>query len=138
MPGIERRAQGAPRIACGRLDPDLFKRAFPQKSTVGHAVESDAAGKAKVFIAGDFVNMPPDLEHDLLGHGLDGTREVHVHLAHLAFRLPWSAAEEGVELRVGHGETGAVVEVFHVEPERTVFFDIDELVVDEIHVNGTP
>ena len=43
-------------------------------------------------------------------------------------------AEQRGEALVGHGQAGAIVEIRHVEPERAVRLEIDQIVEDELCV----
>ena len=43
-------------------------------------------------------------------------------------------AEQRCEALVGHGQAGAVIEVRHVEPERAVGLEVDQVVEDELRV----
>ena len=127
MPGKQRRAERAARIARGRLDPDVIENAFAQNAPVRDAIERDAAGQTKISLSGFLANVPRHSEHDFLGHILDRAREVHVALGQFRFRLTRRAVKQSVERDVGHGQADAIIEIFHVEPERAVLFEIDQL-----------
>ena len=78
-------------------------------------------------------------EHHLLGDLLDRARQVHLPLGQLRLRLARRAAEQRRRsLRVRHREPGAVVEVLHVQPEGAVRLEVEQVVVDGLHVLRPP
>ena len=48
----------------------------------------------------------------------------------------WGTAEEPVEPAVRHGQTLAVIEVLHVEPQRPVLSQVDQLIQNFPRVSG--
>ena len=82
MPDDARRAQGAARIARGRLHPDLAEGAFTNQAAVGDAVERNATRQAQVFLAGLPVQGVREPEDHVLRHFLDRRRDIHLPLGH--------------------------------------------------------
>ena len=121
MPDRERRAERAAGVAGGRLHPDVLEGAVAQDLAVGDAIERDAAGEAEIVEAVLARQRARQPQHHLLGHRLDRGGDVHVErreqfLGPVAHRR----AEQIGELLVGHGQTGAIVEIVEIEPERSV------------------
>jgi len=50
------------------------------------------------------------------------------------FRLTRPPAKQLMELRARHRQTLAVVEVAHIQPERAIVFDIQQMITDQIDV----
>ena len=71
-------------------------------------------------------------QHDLLGDLLDRRGEVHLALRQRRLGLARRAAEQPVERAVRHRQARAVVEVRHVQPERAVGLQIDQIVEDQL------
>ena len=46
------------------------------------------------------------------------------------FRLARRAAEQAVERFVRHGQADAIIEIPHVQPERTILLEIDQFAQD--------
>ena len=129
--GGERRAQRAAGVAGRRLDPDTLELAVAQHLAVRHAVERHAAGHAEIFGAGLGRDRAREPHHDFLGHRLDRGREIHVALVEPFLRLARRPAEQRIELVAGHAQTGAIVEIGLIQPERAVGLEVDQVVEDE-------
>ncbi len=134
VPGDQRRAQRTAGIAGRRLDPDVLERPFAQDAAIGHAVERDAAGQAQVVRLELVVNGARQAQHDLLGHRLDGAGDIHLLLRDLRLRRARRRAEQVGEPFIGHGQTGGVVEIVHVQAEGAVRLQVDQLVEDQVDV----
>ena len=109
----QRRAESASRIPRGRLYPDVPERSVAQDAAVGDAVQGDAAGQTEVGNAGFGGQRAGDAEDDFLEDALHGSGQVHVARGERLLRPARGTAEEFVELPVGHGEAGAIVEEIH-------------------------
>ena len=72
------------------------------------------------------------IQNDLLSHDLDGRRQIHFALRNGGFRAAWRPPEERGEFPVGHGQTAAEIEIFHVQPNRAVRENADEFFTDQI------
>src|SRR5262249_49654108 len=70
----------------------------------------------------------------LLRDCLDRAREIHVALREALFWLARRATEQRVETRIGHGETGAIVEIAQIEAERSVRLEVDQMIENELCV----
>ncbi len=136
MPDEQSHAQGSACVAGGRLDPQVGVRTLAQDAAVGHAVQRHAASQAQPRQTGLFVDMTGHAEQNLLGHGLDRRRQIHLALGQRRLRPPRRAAEQPLELPRRHGQPLAVIEVGHVHAERAVRLQIDQLVPDQVGVLG--
>ena len=103
----------------------------PSRSSRPLATQLSATPPAitRFVIAGQLVRMPRRTKHDLLADHLDRRGQIHLLLRDQALRLPRRAAEQVVEPLGRHRQALAVVEVGHVEPERAVVADLDELLL---------
>ena len=88
----------------------------------------------RFFAAGLPVRRARHAQHDLFADDLDRPREVHLALRQLVSGIARRAAEQLVERAVGHRQAGEIVEVLLVQPERAVFLQVDQLVVDQVDV----
>ena len=132
--GGKRRAHRAAGIARRRLDPDVVEVAVAQNLAIGDAIERHAAGKAEVSRLGLLGEAARHPQHRLIQHRLDRGRDVHVERRQQLVRASHRLAEQFGEPVVGHGETGAIVEIGHVEPERAVRLQVDQIVENELCV----
>ena len=73
-------------------------------------------------------------QHDLLGDHLHARRQVHLALRQRRLRPAGRAAEELVEPLARHRQTLAVVEVAHVQAERAVRLQVEQVLEDQIAV----
>src|SRR5262245_53120876 len=48
--------------------------------------------------------------------------------------MPGWPAKERMEAAVGHGQAGAVIEIAYVQMKGPVFFDINQVLLNQIHV----
>jgi hypothetical protein len=122
-------------VACRRLNPDVGESAVAQHLAVGDAIERDAAGEAEIghfVLAGKRAREPQD---HVLGDGLNGGGHVHVKVREqILVRPPHRLSEQIGEGVVRHGQADAIVEILHVEMERAVVLEEDELVENEIAI----
>ena len=123
-------------IACCRLDPDGIELAVAQHLAVRHAIQRHPAGKTQIAQAGPGRKATGQPQHRLLQHGLDRGRDVHVERCQQFIGCAHRLAEQFGEALIGHGEPGAIVEIGHVEPERTVRLEIDQVVEDRLRISG--
>ena len=131
MIGRERRAERAAGVAGRRLDPDLVEAAVAQDLAVGDAIERDAAGEAEIRLrrsraraSASAAARPPRSPPGSRRPGPCGAGSA---VPRGVARRP---AEQLVELLVGHGQAGAIVEIAQVEPERAVALEVDQIVED--------
>ena len=129
--GGANRASG---VARGRLYPQIVKNILTQQLAVRDAVQCDTAGQAKIALPGGLANTPGEFDYDLFRHGLDRGGEIHFTLRQHAFRRARRTAEQLGEPLVGHRQAGAVIEVRHIQVERAVLLDVDQVLLDEIGV----
>src|SRR5688572_19196438 len=80
MPGEKRRSESAAGIPGGRLYPNIIKDPLALDTSVGHAVQRDAARKAQIPQAGFTTDVPRHAAHNFFRHDLNRTRHVHVAL----------------------------------------------------------
>ena len=132
--GRKRRADRAAGIAGRRLNPDVVELAVAQHLAVGDAIQRHAAGKAQIARAGLGREAARQPQHGLLEHRLDRGRDIHVERRQQLVRRAHRLAEQLGEPLVGHGQPGAIVEIGHVEPERAVRLEIDQIVENELCV----
>src|SRR4029077_8742561 len=78
--GIEARPDGAPAVAGGRLNIQLFNRRFTYDSSVCNTVKGDPSRHTKPLDAKFFVNRSGHIKQDLFGDGLDTRGNVCVML----------------------------------------------------------
>jgi hypothetical protein len=135
------RTDGSAGIAGRRLNPQVVEQPAGEQLAVGDAVERHAAGHHEVAAAGGVARRARQAQDDLLGHQLDGERQVHVRLRELGVRCPSRQAEEARPLvLVHHSQAGGEVEVRHVEQQRPVGPDVHELAPDRVgeaaHLSG--
>ena len=130
VPCRQGHADCTPGVTGGRLDPQAFERALTQDPPVADAVQGHTAGETQVLRTGFAVDRPGQAQHHFFRDVLDRPRQIHLSLRQSRLRLPGRTAEQHIELSIGHGQSGAVVEVLHVEPERAVRLQIHQMVVD--------
>ena len=107
-------------IAGGRLHPDLIEFAVAQDFAVRDAIERHAAGQAEIALRIFRRQAAREQQHRLLEDDLGRGRDVHVRLRQRFAAHRAAASEQPVEFVVGHRQAGAVVEIRHVQPERSV------------------
>src|SRR5262249_38243025 len=61
-------------------------------------------------------------------------REIHVALGQKSFRLTRRTAKHLVKLTVGHRKAGTVVEIVDLQSKRSVFFQVDEIIIDRLDI----
>ncbi len=122
-------------IARGRLNPDILERPFAQDAAIADAIERHAAGQHQVLHAGARVDMPRTAQHHILGHGLDRGGQIHFALRDARLHFTRRAAEEGVKFGRRHRQSLTVVEVAHIQAERAIFLQIDEVLANQRFVN---
>ena len=125
MPREQSRTKRAARVARGRLNPDPIENFLAQNLSVRHAIQRDTASATKISLSGFFANMPRHPEHDFVGHILNRPRQVHVALGKLRFRFARWPSEQAIECGVRHRQADAVIEILHVQAERSVVLEID-------------
>ena len=127
VPDQLRHAERPPCVAGSGLDPQPLEGALAQDAPVGHAVERDPTGEAKVLHPGLAVHRAAHAQHDLLAHDLDRAGQVHLALGQLGLQLTRRPSEQRVERAVGHRETGEIVEILLIEREGAVVAQVDQL-----------
>src|SRR3546814_2742666 len=74
-------------------------------------------------------------QHHFLGHFLHRSGKIHLALGQWVLRLARRPAKQPVEGLRGHLQTGAVIEIFMIEPERPVIVpEVDQVIEDRLHV----
>ena len=136
MIGAERGAERPARIARRRLNPNLLEEIRAQQLSVRDAVERDAAGKAEPFLRSLLRDTARERDNNILAYALDRGGEVHFLLRQQFFRFARRSAKQRVEPRIGHRQAGAIVEIVHVEVERAVVSDVDQVVSDDAGIFG--
>ena len=134
MPDEQRHAERAARVSRRRLDPHVVEGPLAQHPSVPDAVQRHAAGEAEVAHPRLRVHVARRPQHRLLGDRLNGRRDVHLPLRDRRLGLPRRPAEERVELVRRHPQPLAVLEVRHVQAERSVRLQIDQVVPDALDV----
>ncbi len=74
-------------------------------------------------------------QHHLFCYLLDGTGQVHVALSQPRFRLSGRPAEELFEFFIRHRQPGTVIEIVHVQFERTVFLKVHQFIQYDVLIN---
>jgi len=98
------------------------------------AVQRNAAGQHEVALLRVAEDVARDCQHYIFGHRLDARGKIHMALLEVRFGTPRRAAEQRVELPVGHRQPLAVVEVLHVQPEAAVIAQGDQVARNPILV----
>src|SRR3546814_2221778 len=76
-------------------------------------------------------------QHHFLGHFLHRSGKIHLALGQWVLRLARRPAKQPVEGLRGHLQTGAVIEIFLIEPERPVIVpEVDQVIDDRLHVRS--
>ena len=127
-------AQSAPGITRSRLNPDILERTFTQDSAVGDTVERDTSSHAKVVGLVFTVNGIGQSQHHLFGDLLDRARYIHFLLCDFRFTLARGTTKKFVEPPIGHGQTGSVVEVTHIQAKSAVFLQVQQVVENQINI----
>ncbi len=138
MPAVQRRADGAARVAGRGLDPEVLERPLAQQDTIGDAVERDATRETRVAFSGGFRGRARHREHDVFGDDLDRRRKVELALGDLRFGRTRRSAEQVGEAAVRHREPGEVVEVLHLHAERAVGPQVEQVLTDGVGVDRLP
>ena len=134
MPCRQSSTYSAAGISRGRLDPEPLVRALAKDAAVPDAVQGNAAGEAQVVRTRLAVERRRQAQHHLFGDVLDRACQIHFPLRQTRLHLARRSAEQIVEAPVRHRQPGGVVEIVHVQPERAVGLEIDEMVVDGLDV----
>jgi len=87
-------------------------------------------------MTGDTDRRRGELEHDLLGNGLNRPCQVHFALRDRRFGKPGRPSEECTKPLVGHSKTADVVEIALIEPEASVLLDVNQVLLDQVCVHG--
>src|SRR6516165_3142672 len=96
------------------------------------SAERAAASQAEPAQPG-FRNQAPNHAHNrLLDHRLNRGSEIHVTLLEPFVRGPRRPAEQTIKAAVGHPQSDAVIEIFLIEAKRTVWFQVDQMLKDNI------
>ena len=133
--GRQRGAQGAAGIAGSGLDPDVLEGAIAKHLAIRHAIQGDAAGKAEIFLTRFLSDRAGQPEHHLFGHRLDRGGQIHLALGDKLLRDVRGGPPKSSSKRlIGHGETGAIIEIALIQAEGAVFLQIDQIVVDQIGI----
>ena len=77
-------------------------------------------------------------EDDLLGDDLDRLGQVHLSLGDLGLRGAGRPVEQLGKAVVGHGEAVEIAEVREVEPEGPILADVEQMVINRLHVHRFP
>ena len=136
VPHQQGRPEGSARIARRRLNPDFLERSLAAQPPVRHAIERHAARHGEPPQSGEPMRMPRGPEDDGFADRLHRGRQIHILLCDLTFRIAGGAAKQPVEFFGRHREALAIIEVGHVQPERPVLADIDDVVEDGIEILG--
>ncbi len=91
------RTHGPTRVPGSRLNPDLAERPLTEDAAVGDAVQRDPAGQAQGRKPRLPVHRVGQSQHDVLGDGLHGRRQVLFPAGDLRFRLPGRTIEQRLE-----------------------------------------
>src|SRR5262249_6884961 len=134
VPEAERDAERAARVACRRLDPDLIEDALAQDAAVADAIERDAACQTEIAQSGLALREARHLDHHLFGDLLNRARQVHFALRQLRLGGARRSAKQLRELLPGHRQGVWIGEVLHVHPQAAVVTDLDEMILDGLHV----
>src|SRR6202007_2415113 len=108
VPDEQRGAERPARVPRGRLDPDVLEGALAENAPVSDAVQGDASRQAQVPHTGHAMNVGGGPHHDLLGHFLDRSRDVHLTLGEGALRFSRWTLERPIELAGGYRDALAI------------------------------
>src|ERR1700723_1881929 len=98
----ERSAERPTSVAGSGLNPDIFKVAIAPDFAVGDAVERHASCETEIADSGFGCERARQPEDHFLGDRLDGSRQVRIALRYRRLRFSGRAAEQSIELCVGH------------------------------------
>ena len=76
------------------------------------------------------------LQQDLFRHHLNGRRQIHFTFGERRFRLSRRSTQQPVEAGRRHRQPRAVIEELHIQPKRSVRFDVEQAVADQVRVLG--
>ncbi len=130
-------ADRASRISRSGLNPDIRKDSRAQQLSIGDAVECHAPRHAEFTLASAHCEIAAYPQHRFIEDRLDRCRDVHVPLSERLLRIAGWSTKELRESVVGHPQAGRVVEVGHVQPERSVILEIDQLPQNCVAVRRT-
>ena len=136
MPEAECDAEGATGITGRGLTPHVLERPFTQDAAVADTIKRHTTSQAQITHPGFLVRERGHLEHHLFGDLLDRARQVHLALRQPALRLAGRAAEQLLHPRPGHGQSVGVGEELLVHPQTAIVLDVDDVVLDRLHVLG--
>src|SRR6185503_8502383 len=134
MPDQLRYAQSAAGITRRGLNPQLLERSLAENTTIAHAVQRDATGETQLIESRLAMRGAHHAQHDLLAHVLNRARQIHLALGELRLRRASRSVEELREGLIGHRETREVPEVLLIQFEGAVGLEVDEMIVDPLHV----
>ncbi len=132
MPASQSGADRAAGVACGRLNPNPIDSSIANDLAVGDTVERHAAGETQVADAVLAHQRPRQSEHHVIGDRLDRGGDVHMEGGELLVGTAYRLAKKLGKTIIGHGQTGAIIEIRLIEPERTVGLEVDEIREDHI------
>src|ERR1043166_4887269 len=95
-------AKTATGIARRRLNEQILERSFPKASAVGHHIECDAAGHAKIFTVSSVVQITNLGQQNIFEHHLRAACDIHVELGYLGAIDPWRRAQQFTETAGKH------------------------------------
>ena len=135
MPDQQGGAERAAGIAGGRLNPDVLERPFAKQAPIRHAVERHAAGHDQVAVRRSGRGGAAPRRSITSSHTTwtEAARSISFAVM-MPLGLPRRAAEQIVKPWRGHRQPLAIVEVRHVQPERSVVHDPDQPLQDQIDV----
>ena len=134
MVGCERSTNRAAGITGRRLNPNPVELAVAQHLAVGDAIERHAPRKTEVASAGLTGEAARQPQHRFVEHRLNGGGNIHVERGQQLIGRAHRLAEQFCKPFIRHGEAGAIIEIGHVEPERSIRLQIDEVIENELRV----
>ena len=105
---------------------------FFQNASVGDAIERNTARQAKIPLAGYFASVSRQAQHDFFGDDLNGSCNVHVTALDRCFWPARRPAKQAVKILVEHGGAAQEIEIIEVQPEGTVRFQIEQVLVNGV------
>src|SRR5579884_4025318 len=72
----------------------------------------------------------------MLGNFLERTRQVHLTLRKLCFGLARRSPKQSLEFPIRHSQSGAVIEVFHIETKCSILLYINQVIINGIDKAG--
>ena len=134
----QRRAERAPGVARGGLDPHPVEDALAKHLAIGHAIQRNSAGHDQVLFCRSARAVARQPQHGFFGHLLDGSRHIHFAPSDARFRRSGGPSNNSSNRSLVITKPLEIFEIFHVQPVGAVILEIDQFCPDTIGVVRLP